>query len=77
MRMCYVMKQVTGFPRERVIGMAGVWIRSDGDPFIARNLSLVKNINAFVLGGHRGHDGSSNALNTVSGSRFRTFFPKG
>ncbi len=51
--MCYVMKQVTGFPRERVIGMAGVLDSARMATFIAQELKVsVKNINAFVLGGH-------------------------
>jgi malate dehydrogenase len=51
--MCYVMKQVTGFPRERVIGMAGVLDSARMAMFIAEELNVsVKNINAFVLGGH-------------------------
>jgi len=51
--MCYVMKQVTGFPRERVIGMAGVLDSARMATFIAQELKVsVKNINAFVMGGH-------------------------
>ena len=51
--MCYVMKQVTGFPRERVIGMAGVLDSARMATFIARELKVsIKNVNAFVMGGH-------------------------
>src|SRR6202142_913423 len=51
--MCYVMKQVTGFPRERVIGMAGVLDSARMATFIAQELNVsVKNVNAFVMGGH-------------------------
>jgi malate dehydrogenase len=51
--MSYVMKQITGFPRERVIGMAGVLDSARMATFIAQELNVsVKNINAFVLGGH-------------------------
>src|SRR5439155_554775 len=51
--MCYVMKQATGFPRERVFGMAGVLDSARMATFIAQELKVsVKNINAFVLGGH-------------------------
>lgn len=50
---CYVMKQVTGFPRERVIGMAGVLDSARMATFIAQEVKTsVKNVNAFVLGGH-------------------------
>src|SRR5204863_8974217 len=51
--MCYVMKQVTGFPRERVIGMAGILDSAGMATFIARDVkTVVNNVNAFVLGGH-------------------------
>jgi malate dehydrogenase len=51
--MCYVMKQITGFPRERVIGMAGVLDSARMATFIAQEVKTsVKNVNAFVLGGH-------------------------
>jgi len=51
--MCYVMKQVTGFPRERVIGMAGVLDSARMSTFIAQELKVsVKNVHSFVLGGH-------------------------
>jgi malate dehydrogenase len=51
--MCYVMKQVTGFPRERVIGMAGVLDSARMRTFIAQELQVsVKNVDGFVLGGH-------------------------
>jgi malate dehydrogenase len=51
--MCYVMKQITGFPRERVIGMAGVLDSARMATFIAQEVKTsVKNVNTFVLGGH-------------------------
>jgi malate dehydrogenase len=51
--MCYVMKQVTGFPRERVIGMAGVLDAARMRTFVAQELKVsVQNVHAFVLGGH-------------------------
>jgi malate dehydrogenase len=51
--MAFVAKQVLGFPRERVIGMAGVLDTARFKAFIseATNVS-VKDISAFVLGGH-------------------------
>ena len=43
----------SGFPRERVIGMAGVLDSSRFRAFIAQELQVsVENIHAFVLGGH-------------------------
>jgi malate dehydrogenase len=51
--MCWVMKQVTGFPRERVIGMAGVLDTARFRAFLADALEVsVEDIEAMVLGGH-------------------------
>lgn len=51
--MCYVAKEVTGFPRERVIGMAGVLDTARYRSFIAMELDVsVRDIQAMVLGGH-------------------------
>src|SRR3954462_2089920 len=51
--MCYVAKQVTGFPRERVIGMAGVLDTARYRAFLATELDCsVRDIQAMVLGGH-------------------------
>jgi len=51
--MCYVAKQVTGFPRERVIGMAGILDTARFRSFIAEALDVsVRDIQAMVLGGH-------------------------
>ncbi len=51
--MAYVAKEVTGFPRERVIGMAGVLDTARFRSFIAVELDVsVEDIQALVLGGH-------------------------
>ena len=51
--MCYVAKKVTGFPRERVIGMAGVLDTARYRAFLAEALDVsVRDIQAMVLGGH-------------------------
>jgi malate dehydrogenase len=51
--MCYVAMKATGFPRERVIGMAGVLDSARMRTFIAMETGVsVENIHAFVLGGH-------------------------
>jgi malate dehydrogenase len=51
--MCYVAKAVTGFPRERVIGMAGVLDTARYRGFLAEALDVsVRDIQAMVLGGH-------------------------
>ncbi len=51
--MCYVTMKATGFPRERVIGMAGVLDTARYRAFIAEALDVsVRDIQAMVLGGH-------------------------
>jgi malate dehydrogenase len=51
--MCYVAKEVTGFPRERVLGMAGVLDTARYRGFLAEALDVsVRDIQAMVLGGH-------------------------
>jgi len=51
--MCYVAKKVTGFPRERIIGMAGVLDTARYRAFLAEALDVsVRDIQAMVLGGH-------------------------
>jgi malate dehydrogenase len=51
--MCYVAKEVTGFPRERVIGMAGALDTARYRAFLAEALDVsVRDIQAMVLGGH-------------------------
>jgi malate dehydrogenase len=51
--MSYVAKEATGFPRERVIGMAGVLDTARYRAFLAMELDVsVEDIQAMVLGGH-------------------------
>ncbi len=51
--MCYVAKEASGFPRERVIGMAGVLDTARYRGFLAEALNVsVRDIQAMVLGGH-------------------------
>src|SRR6478735_7465417 len=51
--MCYVAKEATGFPRERVLGMAGVLDTARYRGFLAEALDVsVRDIQAMVLGGH-------------------------
>jgi len=51
--MCHVAMQASGFPRERVIGMAGVLDSARFRSFIAEELGIsVVDTSAFVLGGH-------------------------
>src|SRR5262249_7908987 len=52
--MCEVARRVSGFPRERVFGMAGVLDAARMRFFIAEALDVsVQDVDAFVLGGHR------------------------
>ncbi|MEO7714512.1 MAG: malate dehydrogenase [Gemmatimonadaceae bacterium] len=51
--MCYVAMKASGFPRERVIGMAGVLDTARYRAFLAEALNMsVRDIQAMVLGGH-------------------------
>ena len=51
--MCHVALQASGFPRERVLGMAGVLDSARFRTFIAAELGVsVEDTHAFVLGGH-------------------------
>jgi malate dehydrogenase len=51
--MCQVVYRLSGFPRERIIGMAGVLDSARMRTFIAQELNVsVENVHAFVLGGH-------------------------
>ncbi len=51
--MVYLAKKVSGFPRERIIGQAGILDSARMRAFIALELNVsVENTHAFVLGGH-------------------------
>ena len=51
--MCYVAMKASGFPRERVLGMAGVLDTGRYRGFLASELGVsVEDIQAMVLGGH-------------------------
>ncbi len=51
--MVYVAHKVSGFPKQRVMGMAGVLDSARFRTFIAAELGVsVENVQAFVLGGH-------------------------
>jgi malate dehydrogenase len=51
--MVYAFKKLTGFPRQRVVGMAGVLDSSRFRTFVAMELNVsVEDVQAFVLGGH-------------------------
>ena len=51
--MCHVVKQITGFPSERIIGQAGALDTTRYKTFIAMELGVsVKDVNGMVIGGH-------------------------
>jgi len=51
--MVYAMARITGFPKTHVVGMAGVLDSSRFCYFVAEKLDVsVKDVTAFVLGGH-------------------------
>jgi malate dehydrogenase len=51
--MVYAFKKITGFPKQRVVGMAGVLDSARFRTFVAMELGVsVEDVQAFVLGGH-------------------------
>lgn len=51
--MVYTMKQITGFPKNRVVGMAGVLDSARFRAFVAEEVGCsVRDVSALVLGGH-------------------------
>ncbi len=75
--MCYVAKEVTGFPRERVIGMAGVLDTARYRSFIAEALDVsVRDIQAMVLGGHGDTMVPLISYTTVSGIPVTQLMPR-
>jgi malate dehydrogenase len=66
--MCQVVYRVSKFPRQRVIGMAGVLDSARMRTFIAMELNVsVENVHAFVLGGHGDTMVPLPRLSTVAG----------
>lgn len=75
--MCTVVQRVTGFPRERVIGMAGVLDSARLRAFIAQELAVsVENVHAFVLGGHGDTMVPLPRYSTISGIPVTELLPK-
>ncbi len=66
--MSYVAKDVTGFPKERVIGMAGVLDTARYRTFLSMEMDVsVEDIQALVLGGHGDSMVPVVSMTTVSG----------
>src|SRR5271154_3111943 len=66
--MCWVAYRVSGFPKNRVVGMAGVLDTARFRAFIAQELDVsVENVTAVVLGGHGDTMVPVTRLSSVSG----------
>jgi len=75
--MSQVVYRVSKFPRERVIGMAGVLDSARMRTFIAMELGVsVENVHAFVLGGHGDTMVPLPRLSTVAGVPITDLLPK-
>jgi malate dehydrogenase len=75
--MAYVCMRTTGFPRERVVGMAGVLDTARYRSFIALELAVsVEDIQALVLGGHGDTMVPLASYTTISGIPLTQFLPQ-
>ena len=75
--MCYVAMKASGFPRERVIGMAGVLDTARYRMFLAEALGMsVEDIQAMVLGGHGDTMVPLVSCTTVSGIQVTQLMPR-
>ncbi|HET9252214.1 MAG TPA: malate dehydrogenase [Candidatus Eisenbacteria bacterium] len=75
--MTYLTYRVTGFPRERVMGMAGVLDSARFRTFLAEEIGVsVEDVQAMVLGGHGDTMVPLLRYSTVSGIPVETFIRK-
>jgi malate dehydrogenase len=75
--MVYAMKQITGFPKERVVGMAGVLDTSRLKLFVAEELRVsIEDVHAMVLGGHGDDMVPVTRLCSVAGIPLEKLIPK-
>jgi malate dehydrogenase len=75
--MVYAMKQITGFPKERVVGMAGVLDTSRLKLFVAEELQVsIEDVHAMVLGGHGDDMVPVTRLCSVAGIPLEKLIPK-
>jgi malate dehydrogenase len=76
--MAYVARETTGFPRERVIGMAGVLDTARYRTFLSMEMDVsVEDIQALVLGGHGDTMVPIVSMTTVSGIPVTHFIEAG
>jgi malate dehydrogenase len=74
--MCHVARNVSGWPKERVFGMAGILDTARFSTFIAWETgSSVKDVSAMVLGGHGDQMVSVVSATTVGGVPLRKLLP--
>ena len=75
--MCHVAKNVSGWPKERVFGMAGILDTARFSTFIAwETRSSVKDVTAMVLGGHGDQMVPVVSATTVGGVPLRQLVPE-
>jgi malate dehydrogenase len=75
--MCYVAYKVSGFPRQRIMGMAGILDTARFRCFIAMELGVaVEEIQAMVLGGHGDDMVPVVSATNVSGVPLTDLLPK-
>ncbi|MEO2082711.1 MAG: malate dehydrogenase [Desulfurobacteriaceae bacterium] len=75
--MTYTALKVTGFPKEKVMGMAGVLDSARFAYFISEKTSIsVENINAFVIGGHGDDMVPLRKYTTIAGLPITDFLSK-
>src|SRR5215203_3761698 len=75
--MCQALFKLTKFPRERIIGMAGVLDSARMSTFIAMELGVsVENVHSFVLGGHGDTMVPLARYSTVAGIPITELLPK-
>src|SRR5205809_7250326 len=75
--MCQAVYRLSGFPRERIIGMAGVLDSARMRTFISMETNVsVENVHAFVLGGHGDTMVPLPRYSTVAGVPITELLPK-
>jgi malate dehydrogenase len=75
--MCHVAMEASGFPKHRIMGMAGVLDSARFRTFIAMELNVsVENTHAFVLGGHGDTMVPLPRLSTVAGIPITELLPE-
>jgi malate dehydrogenase len=76
--MCQAVYRLSGFPRERVVGMAGVLDSARMRAFIATELNVsVEDVHAFVLGGGGDTRGPLPRCASVAGSPLTELVARG